>query len=275
MKPLSRFSFLTSIALWAATVFTVPTFAEQPEITATYGDGSNPFLLATGSPGELGLLDSLAGAFARQTPATLKWVKAGSGESLDLLKDRQVDVILVHAPAAEKKASQEGWATGRMLVGSNEFYIVGPKDDPAKIKDATAAADAYRRIAVAGANFITRADDSGTHKKEMQIWKAAKPSNLKGDWYIATRDFMAASLKRANEVNGYFMTDSSTWVAERAKMPNLTVLFRGDKVRSTPTTPCCPPRGQPSNRDCRPVRQLPGFRARATSHPRLRQGPLW
>jgi tungstate transport system substrate-binding protein len=203
--------------------------ADSPTVTETYGDGANPFLLATGSPGELGLLGALTAGFSQQTPATLKWVKAGSGESLDLLKARQVDMIMVHAPAAEKKAVAEGWAINHTLIGSNEFYIVGPAADPAGVKGATSAADAYRRIADKKAKFITRADNSGTHKKEMSIWQQAgiQPA---GDWYIPTRDFMTASLKKANGVGGYFMTDSSTWVAEQANVPNLTVLFRGDKM---------------------------------------------
>lgn len=203
--------------------------ADSPPVAETYGDGENAFLLATGSPGELGLLGALADGFSRQTPVTLHWIKAGSGKSLALLKDRQVDMIMVHAPAAEKQAVAEGWATDRTLLGSNEFYIVGPADDPAGVKNATSAADAFRRIAEAQAKFITRADNSGTHKKELKIWQQAgvEPGD---DWYIATHDFMTASLAKANAIGGYFMTDSSTWVAEQANMPNLAVLYRGDKV---------------------------------------------
>jgi tungstate transport system substrate-binding protein len=203
--------------------------ADSPPVAETYGDGKNAFLLATGSPGELGLLGALADGFARQTPVTLHWVKAGSGKSLELLKNRQVDMIMVHAPAAERQAVVEGWATERTLLGSNEFYIVGPADDPADVKNATSAADAFQRIARAQAKFITRADNSGTHKKELRIWQQAgiEPG---GDWYIATHDFMTASLAKANDIGGYFMTDSSTWVAEQANMPNLSVLYRGDKI---------------------------------------------
>ncbi|NJN47994.1 MAG: solute-binding protein [Candidatus Competibacteraceae bacterium] len=212
-----------ALALWSVTALA----ADPLKLAATYGDGANPFHLATGSPGELGLLEALAQAFAQQNPATLLWVKAGSGKSLDLLKNRQVDMVMVHAPTAEKKAVTEGWAVEPTLIGSNEFYIVGPKADPAGIQGAQSAADAYRRIAEAKANFITRADNSGTHKKELQIWKQAgiEPG---GDWYIPTKDFMTASLKKANEVDGYFMTDSSTWVAEKTNLPNLAVQFRGD-----------------------------------------------
>ncbi len=138
-------------------------------------------------------------------------------------------MVMVHAPAAEKQAVEEGWATKRTLIGANEFYIVGPKDDPAWITQAESASDAYARIAEAQATFLSRGDDSGTHKSEMALWKQAglEPA---GEWYIITKDFMLVTLKRANEVNGYFMTDSSTWIAGNEKLNNLRVLFRGDPL---------------------------------------------
>ena len=94
---------------------------------ALYGKGDNTFTLATGSPGELGLLEVMAEAFNKVNNTSLCWKKAGSGASLKLLKQKQVDMVMVHAPAAEKEAVKEGWATKRHLIGSNEFYIVGPK----------------------------------------------------------------------------------------------------------------------------------------------------
>jgi len=194
----------------------------------TYGRGPNRFSLATGSPGELGLLKVLAENFDKDAGATMCWKKAGSGESLQLLKDKRVDMIMVHAPAAAKKAVAEGWARKRTLIGSNEFFIVGPTDDPANISKATSAADAYAKIAPAKARFFSRGDNSGTHKKEMQVWKkeGISPS---GEWYVVTKDFMTATLRRANDEKGYFMTDSSTWVAEHKNVPALKILFRGDK----------------------------------------------
>jgi tungstate transport system substrate-binding protein len=193
-----------------------------------YGKGPNKFSLATGSPGELGLLQALAEAFDSSAKATMCWMKAGSGDSLKLLKEKQVDMIMVHAPAAEKKAVQDGWATDRTLIGSNEFFIVGPPDDPAKISEAKSAVDAYSKIATAKAKFFSRGDNSGTHKKETQIWQKAgiTPS---GAWYVVTKDFMTATLKRAHDEKGYFMTDSSTWGAEQKDLPGLKILFRGDK----------------------------------------------
>ena len=209
---------------------------------AVYGNGSHQFKLATGSPGELGLLEVLADAFNENHDTRMCWRKAGSGASLKLLREKKVDVVMVHAPAAEKKAVQEGWAIKRTLIGSNEFYIVGPKDDPAGIKEAKSAADAYGKIAEAKAPFMSRGDNSGTHKKEMSIWKKAgvKPS---GDWYVITKDFMMATLKRADKEMGYFMTDSSTWVAGKKDLKNLAVLFRGDPYLVNTYHALCRPEG--------------------------------
>jgi tungstate transport system substrate-binding protein len=177
----------------------------QEKCDAVYGNGKNKFSLATGSPGELGILKVLGEAFA---------------------KGKKVDMIMVHAPAAENKAIADGWATKRMLIGSNEFYIVGPAVDPAKISEAKSAADAFQRIASAKAKFFSRGDNSGTHKKETDVWQKSGvvPS---GPWDIVTKDFMTATLKRADQEKGYFMTDSSTWAAESKSIPNLKILFRG------------------------------------------------
>jgi tungstate transport system substrate-binding protein len=222
--------------LWGAAV----SAGDKP--AAVYGSGAQKFSLATGSPGELGLLKVLAETFAKENKAQMTWFKAGSGKSLQLLKDKKVDLIMVHAPAAEEQAVKDGWAIKRTLLGSNEFFIVGPANDPAKIAGAKTAVEAYRRIAAAKAKFFSRGDNSGTHKKELGIWKKAdlKPQ---GDWYVVTKDFMTATLKRANKEQGYFMVDSSTWVAEKKEVPNLKVLFKGDKLLVNTYHALCQPPG--------------------------------
>jgi len=219
-----------------------PAPAAAEECTAVYGDGAKAITVATGSPGELGLLEALANAFSRKQGVAVRWKKAGSGKSLSLLKEEKAHVALVHAPEAEKQAVAEGWAARRTLLGSNEFYLVGPKDDPAGVSGATSAVEAYARIAKAKATFLSRGDNSGTHKKEMDIWKQTgiTPS---GDWYVVTKDFMMATLQRANEEPGYFMTDSSTWVAARKNLPNLKVLFRGDPALVNVYHGLCQPEG--------------------------------
>ena len=216
--------------------------AAGDQSAVAYGTGYRQFSLATGSPGELGLLKVLAETFGRQENATMTWVKAGSGKSLELLRAKKVDLIMVHAPKAERLAVQEGWATKRTLLGSNEFVIVGPPKDPAKIAGAKDVLEAYRRIAAAQAKFVSRGDNSGTHKKEMDLWTKAKVQPW-GGWYIITKDFMTASLKRANQEEGYFMVDSSTWAAEKQEVPNLKVLFKGDRILVNTYHALCQPAG--------------------------------
>jgi len=239
-------AFLLSLITLGATTSMAQNSPLKTE--ATYGSGVKSFTLATGSPGELGLLLQLGEAFDKKEGARLIWIKAGSGASLNLLKTQQVDMIMVHAPDAVNKAIADGWASNRTLIGSNEFYIVGPKNDPANIKSATSGADAYAKIAKTQSNFISRGDKSGTHVKEMDVWKNAG-INPSGNWYIITNDFMTASLKKANSANAYFMTDSSTWVAEKNVAPNLAILYRGDKFLVNTYDALAAPPGAIPNRD--------------------------
>lgn len=202
---------------------------EKQKYDATYGTGEQAITVATGSPGALGLLRALAEPFCQANNCRINWTKKGSGASLKALKEGKVDMVMVHAPAAEKKAVEEGWATMRTLLGCNEFYIVGPKSDPAGISDAKSAKDAYAMIVRVRAKFFSRGDNSGTHKKEMKIWKSAG-INPGRPWYVITQDFMGPTLMRADKELGYFMTDSSTFLARQSKIRNLKVLFKGDPI---------------------------------------------
>jgi tungstate transport system substrate-binding protein len=235
-------TFAICLATLVLVLLLVPESNARNACTEVYGNGSHELRLATGSPGELGLLKVLAEEFNKTNDARLCWRKAGSGASLKLLKLRQVDLIMVHAPPAEKKAVEEGWATHRSLIGSNEFYIVGPKNDPAGIAAVKRAADAYAGIARTKAKFFSRGDNSGTHKKEMAIWRRAGiiPN---GPWYLVTKNFMMATLKAADVQKGYFMTDSSTWVAARKDIANLKILFRGDPFLINTYHALCQPQG--------------------------------
>ncbi|MCD4715824.1 MAG: substrate-binding domain-containing protein [Desulfobacterales bacterium] len=203
--------------------------AEKQRYNAVYGTGETAITLATGSPGALGLLKALAEPFCNANHCRINWIKRGSGASLRALKAGEADMVMVHAPAAEKKAVEDGWATMRTLLGSNEFYIVGPGSDPAGISRAGSAKEAYTMMAKARAKFFSRGDSSGTHKKEMKIWKKAgiKPH---GAWYVVTGDFMGPTLMRADRAPGYFMTDSSTFIVKQSRLKNLKVLFKGDPI---------------------------------------------
>ncbi len=120
--------------------------------------------------------------------------------------------------------------------------MIGPKDDPAGIAKAISAADAYTMIAEKKAYFLSRGDNSGTNKKELRIWKSADVTP-EGEWYVVTKDFMMATLKKANEIGGYFMTDSSTWVAGQKDLKALAILFRDDPVLINTYHGLCQPKG--------------------------------
>ncbi|CAD7288059.1 Tungstate-binding protein TupA [Campylobacter majalis] len=199
------------------------------ECTDIYGYGDDEIKVATGSPGELGLLKVISEKFSEIFGVKICWIKAGSGEGLNMLKDGLVDVTMSHSPKLEKELIASGVAKNRTLIGSNEFYIIGPKDDPAKVKRARSAAEAYHRIATSKSLFYTRDDKSGTHVKELKIWELAGivPS---GEWYKSNRDFMTATLKKADETSGYFMSDSSTYISVKNELLNIEKLYSGDKV---------------------------------------------
>ena len=242
MRSKSKLFRILGVAATAVVLIAGQASAADSQCTESYGTGPHHFSLATGSPGELGLLKVLGETFAKAQNTTLCWQKKGSGESLKLLAEKKTDMIMVHAPAAEKQAVAAGWATQRTLIGSNEFYIVGPAEDPAGIASAASAADAYAKIAAAKAAFYSRGDNSGTHKKEMAIWEKAgiQPA---GEWHIVTKTFMMATLKMADAQRGYFMTDSSTWVAAKKDMTHLKILFRGDPFLINTYHALCQPQG--------------------------------
>jgi tungstate transport system substrate-binding protein len=223
------------ISIMMVTVFVLSVLSVQAAGTdkqkynAVYGSGDQGITVATGSPGILGLLKAIADPFCQANNCRINWIKKGSGASLKAMKEGKVDLVMVHAPAAEKAAVKDGWATMRTLLGSNEFYIVGPDSDPAGIKKAGSAKEAYTMIAKAQAKFFSRGDNSGTHKKEMTIWKLSG-INPSGPWYIITKDFMGPTLMRADKEEGYFMTDSSTFFVKQSEIRNLKILFKGDPV---------------------------------------------
>ncbi|PHP45704.1 tungstate ABC transporter substrate-binding protein WtpA [Methanosarcinales archaeon ex4572_44] len=157
--------------------------------------------LATGSPYELGLIDAIA---------------------------EPVDLVMVHAPAAEEEFIADGYGLNRTCVMYNDFVIVGPEDDPAGIKGMTNATEAYEKIAESESLFFSRGDNSGTHKKEMSIWETAGITP-EGDWYQTTNTFMAETLEIANDEQGHFMTDRSTYITLKDDV-TLTVLVEGDPI---------------------------------------------
>ena len=187
-----------------------------------------PVLLSTTtSTQDSGLLDVLVPLFERQTGYSVKTVSVGTGQALALAGRGEADVALVHAPALEKKYVAEGKLLNRRLVMYNDFVLIGPGEDPAKVKGQTKAADALKAIAAASARFVSRGDNSGTHLLEKNLWKLTG-LEPKGEWYIEAGQGMGATLGIANDRKAYTLTDRGTYLAF-AKRVSLPILLQGDK----------------------------------------------
>ncbi|MDE3208758.1 MAG: substrate-binding domain-containing protein, partial [Pseudomonadota bacterium] len=202
--------------------------------TEIYGSGKTRLTVATGSPGELGLLRVMAELFLQDNKSvSIAWIKAGTGRSLSLLKTCQVDLAMVHVPFEKQPIIFADTGLKRSIIAGNEFYLVGPRGDPAQVRYAHSIEDAYSRIAAKKCPFISRGDDSGTHQTEMAIWHRTQ-YHPGGSWYIISHDFMTASLLLANSRKAYFMLDSSTWAVEKPHVMNLSLLYRGDSALLNP-----------------------------------------
>lgn len=182
-------------------------------------------LATTTSTQDSGLLDQLLPAFTKDTGWQVKTLAVGSGQALELGRRGEADVLLVHSPAAEQKFVAEGSAGQRRLVMHNDFVLVGPAADPAKIKGATSV-DAMRKIATTQSVFVSRGDDSGTNAKEKDLWaKAAVVPG--GAWYQSTGQGMGETLRVTSEKGGYTLSDRATYLAQRDTLA-LQVLSQGD-----------------------------------------------
>ncbi|MCL5073358.1 MAG: substrate-binding domain-containing protein [Actinobacteria bacterium] len=191
-------------------------------------------LASTTSTQDSGLFDELIPAFEKSSGYKVKVIAVGSGEAMKLGENGEADVLLVHSRKAEDQFVADGYGIDRKDVMHNDFIIVGPESDPAKIKGIESAADAFKAIADSSSIFLSRADDSGTHKKELAIWEKAhiKPA---GDWYIETGQGMGETLIIAQEKQGYTLTDNATWFATKSGSgSSLVELVKGDKALYNP-----------------------------------------
>jgi len=186
----------------------------------------NLILSTTTSTQDSGLLDVLVPAFEKQTGYTVKTVAVGSGQALKMGEEGNADVLLVHAPASEKTYMDNGFGSDRRLVMHNDFIIVGPAADPAGIKGKKVG-EAFQTIASSGAPFVSRGDDSGTNKKELEIWKAAGIDPAGQAWYVESGQGMGATLTIASEKAGYTLTDRATYLANKANL-QLEIIVEGD-----------------------------------------------
>lgn len=185
-------------------------------------------LATTTSTQDSGLLDEWLPMFEKDNPYSVKVIAVGSGEAMKMGREGECDVMLVHSPAAEEEMVAEGYAVDRNAVMHNNFIVVGPASDPAGIKNATTAVEAFTMIANAQQPFISRADDSGTHVRELKVWKEAGITP-QGTWYAETGKGMADTLRVASEQQAYALSDDGTYLALQDDL-ELEVLFEGDPV---------------------------------------------
>ncbi|HEY5388797.1 MAG TPA: extracellular solute-binding protein [Thermoleophilia bacterium] len=198
--------------------------------TTTTAPKTVEFILAsTTSTQDSGLFSVLIPAFEKDNPGyKVKVIAVGSGEAIKLGEKKDADVLLVHSPAAEKSFVASGYADARYDVMYNDFVIVGPKSDPAKIGSDTSAVGAFTKIANAKTPFASRGDASGTYTKEVSIWTSATIDPKGQPWYLSTGQGMGETLKLASEKQAYTLADRATWLS-MAKNLDMTILVQGDK----------------------------------------------
>ena len=187
----------------------------------------NIILATTTSTQDSGLLDVLIPIFEKKTGYFVKTIAVGSGQAMAMGAKGEADVLLVHSPDAEKKFIADGFGINRRLVMHNDFIIVGPPSDPSGIKGAKSAAEAFKKIAVSGALFMSRGDNSGTHAQEKKLWKAAGIDPEGQKWYQQTGLGMGQTLNVAAEKKTYTLADRGTYLAMQKNL-GLDILCEGD-----------------------------------------------
>jgi tungstate transport system substrate-binding protein len=200
---------------------------------SVFAEGKQLMMATTTSTDNTGLLDYLAPKFKAATGIELKWTATGTGKALKLGENCDVDILMVHAPPAERKFVNAGFGKDRREIMYNDFVIIGPANDPGGIQGKSIK-EALQTIKTTKSIFVSRGDNSGTNKKELFLWKAADlPVPEKETWYVQTGQGMLATINIAAERNGYTMTDRGTYIKYEANMkgnPPLKILVQGDAV---------------------------------------------
>lgn len=192
----------------------------------------NLILATTTSTVDTGLLDELLPVFEEETGIKVQVISVGTGQAIEHGKNGDADVILVHARASEDKFVEEGFGVNRRDVMYNDFVILGPKDDPAGIKGSSIE-EAFNKLASEGKyDFVSRGDDSGTHKKELEVWKSLSIEPT-GDWYKNVGKGMGDTINMANELLGYTLSDRGTFLKMADKI-DLEIVIEGDEKLLNP-----------------------------------------
>ena len=194
-------------------------------VAATGANAQSLRLVATTTTTNSGLMDVLLPAFEADSGIRVEMISAGTGEAIEIAKRGDVDVILVHHRPSEDALIASGDAIGRRDLMYNDFVIIGPKDDPAGIRAAKNAGEAMGFIAKSGATFAGRGDESGTHRREQELWAKAGVTEF-GSWHRETGAGMGATLNISSAMNAYVLSDRATWLAFGNK-GDLQLLYQG------------------------------------------------
>jgi tungstate transport system substrate-binding protein len=221
---------------WPSRLRTIPSLAcvallATPAAARAAPEARTVILATTTSTQDSGLLDALLPMFEKETSFVVKTISVGSGQAMAMGRRGEADVLLVHSPADEQKLVEDGHGVNRRLVMHNDFVLVGPPSDPAKIRGSKSAAEAARRIAAAAALFVSRGDGSGTHAKEKGVWKAAGIGPEGQKWYQQTGLGMGETLNVASEKGGYTLADRGTLLSRGKSRPlALEILVEGEPL---------------------------------------------
>lgn len=209
---------VAAFTLLAQTLFVSSTMAQQAII-----------LQSTTSTANSGLYDVILPSFTAKTGIRVHVVAVGTGQAIKNARNGDGDVLLVHAKSAEEQFVADGYGVARFDVMYNDFVLVGPAEDPADIARTTDAAAALQKIAATQSVFASRGDDSGTHKAELRLWKAASvdPSAASGTWYLETGAGMGVTLNTAVGMSAYALTDRATWISFKNKR-DFEIVVEGD-----------------------------------------------
>ena len=198
-------------------------------MTSVQAQEKTIILATTTSTQDSGLLDVLNPIFEKKTGYFVKTIAVGSGQAMAMGQKGEADVLLVHSPEAEKKFIAEDYGINRRIIMHNDFIVVGPPEDPAKLKGLKSSSEAFKKIASEKALFLSRGDNSGTHAKEKTIWKATGINPEGEKWYQQTGLGMGQTLSVAAEKKGYTVADRGTYLALKKNL-GLDILVEGDAI---------------------------------------------
>lgn len=217
------------LKIWTISFFVLAIFLSASVFSTVYAQQKNVILATTTSTQDSGLLDVLIPVFEKKTGYFVKTISVGSGQAIAMGQKGEADVLLVHSPDAEMKIVTDGSGINRRLIMHNDYIVVGPAPDPAKIKGVKSTAEAFKKIAATQSFFISRGDNSGTNSKEKEIWKAAGVKFEGEKWYQQTGLGMGQTLNVASEKRAYTLADRGTYLALKKRL-DLDILAEGDAI---------------------------------------------